>query len=128
MAEMWLVLLSEDRQEHPALSLEAWRRDGGWTAYSAGTHRCSVTLVTLKLERSNSYRGGSAFPAYFDQAGMLSISRINSAWRLVPVLRRIIFSWVRADSFVIRRFSAAVATVSPASIRSANCASEGVSP
>lgn len=26
---------------------------GGWTAYSAGTHRCPVTLVTTKLERSN---------------------------------------------------------------------------
>jgi hypothetical protein len=26
---------------------------GGWTAYAANTHRCPVTLVTLKLERSN---------------------------------------------------------------------------
>ena len=26
---------------------------GGWTAYAANTHRCPVTLVTIKLERSN---------------------------------------------------------------------------
>jgi len=26
---------------------------GGWTVYSASTHQCPATLVTLKLERSN---------------------------------------------------------------------------
>jgi hypothetical protein len=26
---------------------------GGWTAYAASTHRCPVTLVPIKLERSN---------------------------------------------------------------------------
>jgi hypothetical protein len=26
---------------------------GGWTAYSAGTHHCPVTLVATKIERGN---------------------------------------------------------------------------